>query len=342
MHSQGVSATPAAHGSSSSKYTQALDLVTVAVAEQVRRRESDDISPTNNIEVTAAPSVAVNATNSADETTNSSNVMAIAVTPETVKDEAVDDVIAVEPAADIATTDTLSHTNNNAKADEPASNESRASVQVIDLPESETSSPVDAEDKPSMTLDRDEELPKFKRAKAALAVIAPRSPFIPGTLTQWMFHRASVMEMQAQMYLTKLIEEVKALAYPTEPIPPLISSTTTDGSRGGVLSQSTIWCANPYKDGPGAAPWPSQKELEWEGDARAKTKVGRFFPLPRHTGNPTVAWHMLPLVPVREFDQTQRVPTVEDMEWAKVVNDDMDEKMVNSDLWKAINDLVGD
>ncbi|KAF2848741.1 hypothetical protein T440DRAFT_145630 [Plenodomus tracheiphilus IPT5] len=85
------------------------------------------------------------------------------------------------------------------------------------------------------------------------------------------------------------------------------------GNKGRVLGEPTIWC-NDWKNGKDeVAPWPSMAEMKWEGDDRAKTGVGRFLPLPREQGPPSLAWSSLPVVDQYPIDQVAKIPTMEDV-----------------------------
>ncbi|CAO2650874.1 Nn.00g091710.m01.CDS01 [Neocucurbitaria sp. VM-36] len=85
------------------------------------------------------------------------------------------------------------------------------------------------------------------------------------------------------------------------------------GNFGRVLGEQTIWCNDWMNGKDEIAPWPSMAEMKWEGDDRAKTGVGRFLPLPREEGPPTLQWSQLPCVDQYPLDQVARIPTMEDV-----------------------------
>ena len=65
-----------------------------------------------------------------------------------------------------------------------------------------------------------------------------------------------------------------------------------------VLGRPTIWTAvhvglNPYRE---TAPWPSADEWREEGDERYTSQFGRFMPVPRRNGNPTVNYKQKPFL----------------------------------------------
>lgn len=85
------------------------------------------------------------------------------------------------------------------------------------------------------------------------------------------------------------------------------------GNKGRVLGESTIWCKDWANGKDEIAPWPSIAEMKWEGDDRAKTGVGRFLPLPREQGPPSLSWNTLPVVDQYPLDQIAKIPTMEDV-----------------------------
>lgn len=85
------------------------------------------------------------------------------------------------------------------------------------------------------------------------------------------------------------------------------------GNFGRVLGERTIWCSDWMNGKDEIAPWPSMAEMKWEGDDRAKTGVGRFLPLPREEGPPSLLWSQLPCVDQYLMDQVARIPTMEDI-----------------------------
>lgn len=85
------------------------------------------------------------------------------------------------------------------------------------------------------------------------------------------------------------------------------------GNRGRVLGQPTIWCRDWATGKDEIAPWPCLAEMKWEGDDRSKTGVGRFLPLPREQGPPSICWNQLPIVDPYPMDVVAPIPTMEDI-----------------------------
>ncbi|KAL6710860.1 hypothetical protein ACN47E_007917 [Coniothyrium glycines] len=85
------------------------------------------------------------------------------------------------------------------------------------------------------------------------------------------------------------------------------------GNFGRALGEKTIWCKDWMTGKDEIAPWPTMAEMKWEGDDRAKTGVGRFLPLPREQGPPSLPWNQLPVVEQYAIDQICKVPTMEDV-----------------------------
>ncbi|KAF2447254.1 hypothetical protein P171DRAFT_355495 [Karstenula rhodostoma CBS 690.94] len=85
------------------------------------------------------------------------------------------------------------------------------------------------------------------------------------------------------------------------------------GNLSRVLGMKTIWCLDWQHNKDEIAPWPTLPEMKWEGDDRAKTACGRFLPLPREQGAPTIPWGQLQVVEQYPLDQVQCIPTMEDV-----------------------------
>jgi hypothetical protein len=93
----------------------------------------------------------------------------------------------------------------------------------------------------------------------------------------------------------------------------LLGNFNQIGNFSRVLGEQTIWCQDWTNGKEDFAPWPSIAELKWEGEDRAKTGVGRFFPLPREEGPAGICWNQLPVVDQYPMDQVARIPTMEDV-----------------------------
>jgi hypothetical protein len=136
-------------------------------------------------------------------------------------------------------------------------------------------------------------------------------------------HREAMIAAQATELANKLRAKEEALSLRIPPIPQdtqqnlhkwgLFGNFAQVGNFGCVLGEQTIWCHDWLNGKDEIAPWPSIAELKWEGDDRAKTGVGRFFPLPREEGPPGLSWNQLPIVDQYPIDQVARIPTMEDI-----------------------------
>lgn len=113
------------------------------------------------------------------------------------------------------------------------------------------------------------------------------------------------------------------------------------GNYGRILGEQTIWCLDWMSGKDEIAPWPTDSEMKWEGDDRAKTGVGRFLPLPREEGPPGIPWNQLPVVEQYPLDMTARIPTMEDIYLpVDEIDDDVKYNLINKDLDQAIDALL--
>lgn len=142
-------------------------------------------------------------------------------------------------------------------------------------------------------------------------------------LSDYIEHREATLASQAKRLAEQsaAMEEDAALQIP--PIPEgtqqimekwgVYGNFDRTGNLGRVLGERTIWCDDWLNGKDEIAPWPCIAELKWEGDDRAKTGVGRFFPLPREEGPPGLSWNQLPVVDQYPMDQVALIPTMEDV-----------------------------
>lgn len=164
-------------------------------------------------------------------------------------------------------------------------------------------------------------------------------------------HREAMLAAKKDELANKLKAKEEALSLPIEDIPQdtqqtlhswgLFGNFSQVGNFGRVLGEQTIWCHDWLNGKDEVAPWPSIAELKWEGDDRAKTGVGRFFPLPREEGPPGLSWNQLPVVEQYAIDQVARIPTMEDVYLP--VDDQIEPEMEYlwcKDLEKAINGFL--
>ncbi|KAF4313506.1 hypothetical protein GTA08_BOTSDO00316 [Botryosphaeria dothidea] len=110
---------------------------------------------------------------------------------------------------------------------------------------------------------------------------------------------------------------------------------------GAVLCFHTLWCSDYKTDWRKLAPWPSIAEQKWEGEDRARTKVGRYFPLPRQPSNGSVPWNYLPMITSSPFDQIWKVPSELDilypMDQVTAETEQDKHMLLNQDILDAID-----
>ncbi|KAF4543011.1 hypothetical protein BFW01_g4683 [Lasiodiplodia theobromae] len=111
--------------------------------------------------------------------------------------------------------------------------------------------------------------------------------------------------------------------------------------HGGVLCFHTLWCTDYKTDWRRLAPWPTIAEQKWEGEDRARTKVGRYFPLPREPSNGSVPWNYLPMITSSPFDQIWQIPSELDILYPMdQINAEVEEEkhsLLNQDILDAID-----
>ena len=84
--------------------------------------------------------------------------------------------------------------------------------------------------------------------------------------------------------------------------------TIGDGNVG-ILGLPTVWARNwNPTDAHPLAPWPSPREFREEGDERYTSNYGRYMPIPRVPGNPTVVYKQKSWNPVEPLDMVMPVP----------------------------------
>ncbi|KAH7392487.1 hypothetical protein BKA66DRAFT_439219 [Pyrenochaeta sp. MPI-SDFR-AT-0127] len=142
-------------------------------------------------------------------------------------------------------------------------------------------------------------------------------------LTDYIAHREAMIASQANKLASQVKEKEVARDSRSPSIPletqynlrrwGLEGNFDEHGNYGRVLGEQTIWCEDWENGKDDIAPWPTTAELKWEGDDRAKTGVGRFLPLPREEGPPTIQWNQLPVIDQYSIDQVARIPTMEDI-----------------------------
>jgi hypothetical protein len=153
-------------------------------------------------------------------------------------------------------------------------------------------------------------------------------------MAEWLEHRQAIKEAQLRQTENRLRSRQEERIRP--PMLQPFNGVKFPFERGFVLSELTMWCPNWHlKDE--MAEWPELQEMKWEGDDRAKTKVGRFLPLCRWRANPTLAWHQCKIVKTYHFDEVWRPPTLEDIVAPVDEIEDLDVvNLINQDILQAI------
>jgi hypothetical protein len=217
--------------------------------------------------------------------------------------------------------------------------------------------------KPEYQMDRWQAIqPRLNRMFPANRPFGKSSPFVPRDTKEWLEHRDAIKEAARDQEERRKAwsDEVKKW----EPLKPYLYQPFDNqvfGSFGyglefenqnyphlsPVLGQETIWngihvvVAPPWRQ---LAEWPSQHEMEWEGDMRVATedgRYGRFPPLPRvgFEGDGKI-WSERPIVKSYPLDEVRRIPTMEDViaPVDEVEDPDIIKKLLNQDLLDILND----
>jgi len=121
-----------------------------------------------------------------------------------------------------------------------------------------------------------------------------RSPFVPQAFAEYVELLATQAEDSANEEKRRLAE-LEALHTHTGPsqhpwIIPFEGKKFCD-NRSPVLALPSVWSPwYEYTEVRPESPWPSPEEFKEEGDERHTSGFGRFLPVPRVKGNPTVAY----------------------------------------------------
>ena len=139
-----------------------------------------------------------------------------------------------------------------------------------------------------------------------------RSPSLPTTLPEYLEHKRSLLDIltnEEKDRVAAAVEEFRTnrrLGIRT-PLVPFSGRVWSDGRRG-VLGHETIWAKHWTPDeNHEAANWPAEEEFKEEGDERNTSGFGRFLPLPRVPGNPTVVYKQKPFIEAYPFDKIDHV-----------------------------------
>lgn len=139
----------------------------------------------------------------------------------------------------------------------------------------------------------------------------PSSPFVPRTFSEYLGHRAAVEAAKAKRaaFLEEQMNLNKIRKTKGQPrIESKFESRNFRDSRSTVLCLPTIWSQwyVPPADQP-QAPWPSNEEMDEEGNQRNSSRFGRCLALPRVPANDTVAWKRRVQPISSDFDEINRL-----------------------------------
>lgn len=166
-------------------------------------------------------------------------------------------------------------------------------------------------------------------------------------IADYIAHREAGMVSKAKMLAKRAESKEAEINFRVPPISPstqdmmrrcgLQGNFEQVSNHGRALGAKTIWCKD-WKNGKDdIAPWPCMAELKWEGDDRAKTGVGRYPPLPREQGPPSIPWNQLQAIEQYPIDQIARIPTMEDV---YLPVDEIDDKVKYDLLNKNLEDAM--
>ena len=131
-----------------------------------------------------------------------------------------------------------------------------------------------------------------------------KSPFVPHTYSEYLKHRADMMEAKAREGASN-IAKLKAQKEGSQVrIGPAMGGKKFGDNRGAVTSEPTIWVPDRKEtQAHPQAKWPIYAEMKEEGDERHTSGFGRFLALPRVPGNDTVGHKMRSLVNTHPLDR---------------------------------------
>ena len=142
-----------------------------------------------------------------------------------------------------------------------------------------------------------------------------RSPFVPTTFDEYLAHQVAHKNMLSDESREKLhqyevdLSVKQRLGLASDPPPMVWGGEMFCDGRLGVLGHQTVWAhlweAN--EEHP-LAEWPGLDEQREEGDERNTSGFGRFLPIPRVPGNPTVVWKQKAFLTPYDFDRVKPVP----------------------------------
>ena len=144
-----------------------------------------------------------------------------------------------------------------------------------------------------------------------------RSPAVPTTREEWMEHYDWMANFYAKEQescaKTAAIDEQFKQKYNLKSVLCFNGKALGDG-RSGVLGEKTIWTMHwAPESGHELCPWPTAAEYKEEGDERHTSGFGRFLPVPRVAGNPTVTYKQKSYQEPYRMDYVHPVPKLYDV-----------------------------
>lgn len=133
---------------------------------------------------------------------------------------------------------------------------------------------------------------------------------VPATLPQFIEHRQAMAEMssrQMQKNISSMKDQIAA-----RKAHGAIKSSLGKGAKihdsgfSPVVCMPTIWANEFAHFNIPQAKWPSQTELQFNGDNRENlaTRCGRYLPPPRFPTHEDIKFYDVPILPALSFDQT--------------------------------------
>jgi hypothetical protein len=127
----------------------------------------------------------------------------------------------------------------------------------------------------------------FTRFRNNCAHVAPSSPFIPNSWTDWVRHRLWAKEEAHRKAAYRLAAKERSIPSSKASMP-VFNGRTFEDLRSPVLAmESTTWLPASHlpPEWP-QAPWPTNGELKNDGPYRSVSGLCRFLPLPRAPRSP--------------------------------------------------------
>ena len=151
--------------------------------------------------------------------------------------------------------------------------------------------------------DQTKEYEAFARARCNYTHVAPFSPVLPRTWSEWIKHRLFVQEETESQELRRIA--IKAVMEKIQKVDEKHKSPFADKTfedhLSSVLARESIWLPS-YTAPPdrAQAPWPTRDEMKQEAKGRGKT---RYLPLPRVPSKSTIDWKQRTPIEPFEFDE---------------------------------------